>query len=64
MSVAADELRAVDLFADLDDAGLAAFAEVAELRDAAPGEIVFEYSEAAPGMLCLLEGTIVTSILG
>ncbi|MEA2293111.1 MAG: hypothetical protein QOE86_750 [Solirubrobacteraceae bacterium] len=64
MSVAADELRAVDLFADLDDAGLAAFAEVAELRDAAPGEIVFEYSEAPAGMLCLLEGTIVTSILG
>src|SRR6478609_4342856 len=62
MSVAPEELRAVDLFVDVDDAGLAAFAAVAEARSLAPGDVVFEAGVAPDGMICLLEGTIVNSL--
>jgi signal transduction histidine kinase len=61
MSVAAlraDELRAVDLFDDLDYEQLAAWAAAAEPRDAEPGEIVAEPGQGPSGLFLLLEGTI------
>ena len=51
------ELRAVDLFDDLDDDELADWLAAARARDAAPGEVLAEQGELVPGVLLLLEGT-------
>jgi signal transduction histidine kinase len=49
------DLRPVDLFDDLDDDELAAWAAVAEPRDAAPGDVIAEQGSRPEGVL-LLEG--------
>jgi signal transduction histidine kinase len=54
--VTAADLRAVDLFDDLDDEALGEFAAVSEWRYAEPGEVVVEGGEESKGLLCLLEG--------
>lgn len=56
--VTVDDLRPVDLFDDLDDEGVAEWAAVASWQTAAPGEIVVEFGESPPGLLCLLDGTL------
>jgi signal transduction histidine kinase len=55
-----DELRAVDLFDELDDQQLAAWAAAAEPRTAEAGDIVAEPGGQCHGLFLLLEGTIET----
>ena len=55
-AVSPAELRAVDLFDDLDDADLQAWAEVAQPRALAPGDLLVDAGQVTEGMLCLLEG--------
>jgi signal transduction histidine kinase len=59
----AADLRPVDLFDDLDDEELAVWAEAAEPFDVAPGDVLSEPAEEAPGLLLLLEGTARTLLL-
>jgi signal transduction histidine kinase len=56
------DLRPVDLFDDLDDAALAEWAAVAQWRRAEPAELVLDQGEEPDGMLCLLEGSLQTSV--
>ena len=57
--VSVADLRPVDLFDDLDDAGLAEWAAAAQWRHVEPGTVVLEAGEPEPeGMFCLLEGTL------
>jgi signal transduction histidine kinase len=51
------ELRAVDLFDDLDDAGLEPWVAAAQAVEVEPAEVLVEQGEDAPGLLLLLEGT-------
>jgi len=57
------ELRAIDLFDDLDDAQLADWLAVTHLRVAPPGEIVAEHGEAAPAVFLLLEGQMLAFLI-
>ena len=51
------ELRTVDLFDDVDDAGLEPWVAVAEPLLAAPGDVFAEQGVAPRGLLLLLEGS-------
>jgi signal transduction histidine kinase len=51
------ELRTVDLFDDLDEAGLEPWVEVAQAVEAQPDEVLAEQGEQPPGLLLLLDGT-------
>jgi signal transduction histidine kinase len=62
-ALAASDLRAVDLFDDIDDDLLAEWVAVAKPRDAAPGDVLAEQGEPAPGMLLLLEGSSETLLV-
>jgi signal transduction histidine kinase len=57
------ELRAIDLFDDLDDAQLEEFLAVAQVRIYEPGEVVAEQGEEVPGVVLQLDGTIATFLL-
>jgi signal transduction histidine kinase len=61
-AVTAADLRPVDLFDDLDDDALARWAAAARWHRAEPGDLVAEQDEELEGMLCLLEGTLQTSV--
>jgi signal transduction histidine kinase len=61
-AVTLEELRAVDLFDGIDDEQLAEWAAVAELREAAPGELIVEEQDLVPGLILLLEGTALTTM--
>ncbi len=54
------ELRAIDLFDDLDDAQLSQWVAVARVRDDAPRDLVAEQGQDPQGLLLLLEGRIAT----
>jgi signal transduction histidine kinase len=56
--VTAADLRAIDLFDDLDDAALAEWASAAQWREAPPGERVVHEGEELEGVICLLEGEL------
>lgn len=56
--VTVSDLRAVDLFDDLDDRALGEWAAVAQWRNADPGEHVIEEGEEPEGVLCLFEGML------
>ena len=56
--VTAADLRAIDLFDDLDDIALGDWAAVAEWRNAEPGERLLEDGQEPEGVLCLFEGTL------
>ena len=53
-----DELRAIDLFADLDDAALTEWAQAAAVRDVDAGERIAEAGQASPGLSLILTGTV------
>jgi signal transduction histidine kinase len=55
-AVTATELRTIDLFDELDDGELAAWAEAARPYDVAPGEVIAEHGEEPAGLHLLLEG--------
>jgi signal transduction histidine kinase len=55
-AVTVADLRAVDLFDDLDDAALGEFAAAARWRDARAGELVVDGGQEPQGLMCLLEG--------
>ena len=57
------ELRAVDLFDDLDDASLDEWVAAAHELRAEPGDILAEEGMPAPGLLLLLEGTAQTLLI-
>jgi signal transduction histidine kinase len=52
------DLRAVDLFDDLDDADLQEFLEAAQPREHPEGDRIAEQGKEAPGLILLLEGEI------
>ncbi|MGI8712527.1 MAG: sensor histidine kinase, partial [Solirubrobacteraceae bacterium] len=52
------ELREVDLFTDLDDAALAAWADAAVLHEAAAGQRIAQYGEPTAGLTLLLAGRL------
>jgi len=58
MRPAAADLRPIDLFGDLGDEELVAWADAAQARDFAAGEIIAEQGDPANAFLLLLEGTI------
>jgi signal transduction histidine kinase len=61
-TVTLEELRAVDLFDGIDDEQLAEWLAVAQLREAAPGELIVEERDHVPGLILLLEGTALTTM--
>jgi signal transduction histidine kinase len=61
--VTASDLRPVDLFDDLDDAALEAWAAVANWRTYEPDEFLARANEEPPGVLLLLEGTVRTMLV-
>ncbi len=58
--VTGEDLRPVDLFDELDDAELAEWAGAARWQRLEPGEVLIEYGQEFPGLLCLLEGSLQT----
>src|SRR3982074_2796740 len=54
--VTAEELRAVDLFDDLDDSELAEWVAVAQPRQIEPGDVIAEAGEEPSGLTLLLAG--------
>jgi signal transduction histidine kinase len=61
-AVTVADLRPLDLFDDLDDDALTAWAAAARWRDAAPGELLFDQGGEVEGTLCLLEGSVRTLV--
>ena len=57
------ELRAIDLFDDLDDAQLHEWLGVARPRAYEPGEVLAEQGEVPPGVQFLLEGFVQTFLV-
>ena len=57
------DLRAVDLFDDLDEDELAPWLVVVQTREAQPDEILAEQGEEPPGVVLLLEGTARTLLV-
>ena len=57
------DLRAVDLFDDLDDEQLEQWVAVAVTCEFAPGEVVAEQGEQPPGLILLLEGQMQASLI-
>jgi signal transduction histidine kinase len=57
------ELRAIDLFDDLDDAQLQEWVAVARPRAYEPGEVLAEQGEVPPGVQFLLEGFVQTFLV-
>ena len=54
------ELRSVDLFDGIDDAQLAQWVAVTQLREVQPGELIVEEHDHVPGLMLLLEGSAAT----
>jgi signal transduction histidine kinase len=54
------DLRAIDLFDDLDDGELEPWLEVTRARAAEPGDVVAEQGVEPPGVVLLFEGTAQT----
>jgi signal transduction histidine kinase len=66
MSVAAvtlADLRAIDLFDELDDAALEEWLAVTHPRAYEPGELLVEQGEQVSGVQLLLEGSVLTFVL-
>jgi CRP/FNR family transcriptional regulator, cyclic AMP receptor protein len=53
-----DELRAIDLFAGVSDAGLARIAECAGAVESEPGQVLALPGDAGSGMFVILEGQV------
>lgn len=62
-AISVADLRPVDLFDDIDDAGLAEWATVAQRVRYEPGELLAEQGAEVDGLSCLLEGEAQTSIV-
>ena len=62
-AVGLEELRSIDLFDDLDADQLAEWVAVARPIEAAPGHVLAEAGEPAPGVILLLEGHIRTLLV-
>ena len=63
MTLAAADLRPVDLFDDLGDEELAPWVAAAVVREFAPGEIIAEQGRDAPAFHMLLEGTVAATLM-
>jgi signal transduction histidine kinase len=53
-----EQLRQIDLLADLDDTVLQSFADAATVHEAAVGERISEYGQRSAGLTLLLEGEL------
>ncbi len=58
------DLRPVDLFDDLDDGELAAWARAARMHELPAGEILSEQGTGSTGLHLLLEGELLTMLVG
>jgi signal transduction histidine kinase len=58
-----EELRSIDLFADLDDPQLAEWVPVTTIREVPEGVIVAEQDQPVRGVELLLEGSIATQLV-
>jgi signal transduction histidine kinase len=63
LPVTLDDLRAIDLFDDLDEAALADFLVVTQLMTYEPGELLAEQGEPVPGVQLLLDGSVLTFVV-
>jgi signal transduction histidine kinase len=61
--VTLDELRAIDLFDDLDDAALEEWLPVAQPQSYEAGDLLAEQGERVPGVQLLLEGSVLTFLV-
>jgi CRP-like cAMP-binding protein len=61
-TIAPGELRPIDLFDELDDAGVAEWAAVAHPEEAEAGDVVTEHGTHPRGLVLLLEGSIETLV--
>ena len=61
--IAAADLRRIDLFDDLDDAGLEAFAAVAQERSFGPDACVGDQGDNPEGVMLLLDGTLLAEVV-
>jgi signal transduction histidine kinase len=62
-AVSLAELRAIDLFDDLDDAALEEWLVVSHLRTFEAGELLAEQDEPVPGVELLLDGSVLTFLV-
>jgi CRP/FNR family transcriptional regulator, cyclic AMP receptor protein len=53
-----DELRAIDLFADVSDEGIARIAECAGAIECEPGQVLALPGDAGSGMFVILDGEV------
>jgi signal transduction histidine kinase len=58
MMLTLDDLRAIDLFTELDDDELGRWADAAEVQELPPGTLIAEHGQETEGLTLLLEGTI------
>jgi signal transduction histidine kinase len=63
MTVTLADLRAMDLFDDLDDDALGEWLAVARERTAQPGDVIAEHGQPPPGVVLLFEGTAQTFLI-
>lgn len=59
-----DRLRAVPLFADLDEAGLERLAAIANQFDAPAGHVLMERGQSGTGIFVIEEGTVRVDLPG
>jgi signal transduction histidine kinase len=55
---ASADLRAIDLFDDIDDNALEEWAAAARTFDAEPGDVLAQEGEPPPGLMLIFEGTV------
>ena len=62
VSLAAADLRPVDLFDDLDDDALAEWANAATVSEVPPDTVIAEQGTDVPGLQLLLTGEVLTIV--
>ena len=62
MSEAADRLRRIPLFAELDEASLTSVAEVCSEFEVPAGRVIVEHGQPGSGMFCITEGAVTVDL--
>ena len=64
MTGAAERLRGIPLFAELDDEALTSVAEVSSEFEVPAGRVLVEHGQPGSGMFCITEGTVTVDLPG